>query len=169
MVLTFVGVSSLFKSSIAAGEGFNPDINYKLNLDNEDGQVQATAALFQTTAATGTCLNPERCNDNSVLSEAQFDTNEYIEVTFPYIVRIQRIRHWGDNDNSGAGGTFSAQYWNTQTSAYVNWVTFTATSLDGWSSFTQGETVSTNKVKILCTLENSFNNRTDIREFEVIY
>ena len=56
MVLTFVGVSSLFKSSIAAGEGFNPDINYKLNLDTQKGftftEVIITSCTSTTSPAT---------------------------------------------------------------------------------------------------------------------
>lgn len=134
--------------------------------------LEATVALFQANAATGTADTSEGVNDNNDAGTiVSFDAiDEYVEVNFAKVVSIKRWR-WKDGAVTNTGdGRWKIQYYSLATHAWVDWVTEipTLTTAAAWREFTTETEVLTDKVRIIATAIDTVGSNL-IWEGEIIY
>lgn len=131
--------------------------------------LEATVALFQANAGTGTVLNPSNINDNNTGSTASADAEgEYSVVDYAKVVCIKRWRYYGATAHTG-DGRFKIQYYNLSTHAYADWDTaiVVRTTAD-WSDFVTKAEVLTDKIKVISTTIDTVG-ANQFYEMEVIY
>lgn len=133
--------------------------------------LEATVALFQANAATGTCTDPDNINDNNTGTFADFDgVNEYAEIDFGKVVSITQFRYYG-NASHNEDGTYKIQYYDLADHAWTDWKTGIATRTASWSTLETVSTQFTDKVRIIATaLDTGITpNKNKPYEFEIYY
>ena len=128
-----------------------------------------TVAIFQSHAATGTTPNPQRVNDNSLVTQDSNDTiGKYQEIDLGNMYLIQQYREYGTASNNG-DGRYKLQYWDG--AGWVDWETGIAVrAVASWSSWVApaGGVVGTSKIRIVSTtIDSSLNNF--LLEIEIKY
>ena len=132
--------------------------------------ADATVAMFQSSIAKGTFnINSYSINDNVTGAPAYASNiNEYAQVNYGQIVKIDKWRHFGQAINNGTG-IWKIQYWNLTTQAWTDWVTGIVVSKSAtWSDFSNGTEVITTAIRLVCTAVDGAEGYSIIGELEVI-
>lgn len=132
------------------------------------GGVRGTAARTKVNAATGTFnANPEHINDGNTGTVANASAvNQYAEILFDAVMRIDQYRQYGNVSNNGTG-RWTLQYLDPITNAWVEWVTgvHTRTSSD-WSGQVAATEVLAAGIKLICTTVDTAIPNSYIGELE---
>jgi len=144
-------------------------VNYRKVAAVEADYNNLTVADFQKNAATGTFTNPEYLNDdNSTQSTYANTIDQYCEVVFAKIFRLNKYRYFG-NVLHNNDGTFTIQYFNLTTGAWTDWITNIPTRPGTWSDWLSGSTILTTKIKLIATAIDSAIPTSIVGEWELKY
>ena len=124
---------------------------------------------FRTNPGTGTATTPENINDNNVNLRAAFDAiDEYVEVRFDHVYRVNQYRHYGFAFHN-ADGSMKIQYWDFNLDAWIEWVTGIPTNKAVWSEWASATKIMTNKVRVVATTLDTRGAQNVEGEWEMKY
>jgi hypothetical protein len=134
------------------------------------GGVRGALARMRVNPATGTFnANPEFINDGNLGTVANASAvNQYAEILFDAVMRIDRYRTYGSASNNGTG-RWTLQYLDPITNAWVDWDTAIACGTAGtWGIgwVTPGEVLAAG-LKLICTTVDTAIPNSYIPELEV--
>ena len=143
--------------------------NKKYVDDNAPAIANGTVADFQAATVTESGgVDPENINDNNTGNYGDLvNINSYFTVDFGKLVQLTRFRHYGVATGQ-TGGKFKVQIRNMYDHTFHDWLTnIDINHTAAWSSFTTGDKIITDQVKIVVTTIPSGTN-SYIAEAEVI-
>ena len=110
-----------------------------------------TVPLFQANAATGTSELPQHINDNSTTTISTSDAiNEYAEVDLGAKYCANKYRIYG-SDTHNQDGAWKLQYYDDDTSTWIDWKTDIPTRLGSWSDWIDIPSKLVQKIRLVCT------------------
>jgi len=144
-------------------------VNYRKVAAVEADYNNLTVADFQKNAATGNFTNPEYLNDdNSTQSTYTNTIDQYCEIAFSKVFRLNKYRYFG-NVLHNNDGTFTIQYFNLTTGAWTDWLTDIPTRPGTWSEWLSGPTIVTTKIKLIATAIDTAIPTSIVGELELKY
>jgi len=144
-------------------------VNYRKVAAVEADYNNLTVADFQANEATGTATNPSQINNNNPALGAFFDAvDEYCEIAFSKIFRLNKYRYYG-HAYQNEDGEYKIQYFSLITGTWMDWITEIPTRLGSWSEWLAGDIIVTTKVRIIATALDTYAPGNAGMEFEMKY